>query len=97
MACQIIATVFQHIDDEWWEEHRKEGVHSKRRDARTLVTLYGEVTGKDLQPHHGPAREGDIYRSVLANETARRGLGWQPVTSLPEGLRRTVEYFRQMQ
>lgn len=62
-----------------------------------LVRIFGEVVGKDLKPKHGTAREGDIYRSVLANEKARKGLGWQPVTSLQEGLRRTVEYFRQVQ
>jgi len=62
-----------------------------------LVRIFGEVAGKDLQPQHGPAREGDIYRSVLANKKARKGLNWQPVTSLEEGLRRTVEYFRQVQ
>lgn len=62
-----------------------------------LVRIFGEVVGKDLKSKHGPAREGDIYRSVLANEKARKGLGWQPVTSLQEGLRRTVEYFRQVQ
>lgn len=44
VACQLIATAFKHIDDALWEEHRKEGARSKRRDARTLVTLYGEVT-----------------------------------------------------
>lgn len=44
VACQLITTAFRHIDDALWEEHRQEGAHSKRRDARTLVTLYGEVT-----------------------------------------------------
>lgn len=44
VACQLIATAFKHIDDALWEEHRKEGARSKRRDVRTLVTLYGEVT-----------------------------------------------------
>ena len=44
VACQLIATAFRHIDDALWEEHRQEGARSKRRDARTLVTLYGEVT-----------------------------------------------------
>ena len=39
VACQLIATAFKHIDDALWEEHRKEGARSKRRDARTLVTL----------------------------------------------------------
>lgn len=44
VACQLIATAFQYIDDALWEEHRREGGRSKRKDARTLVTLYGEVT-----------------------------------------------------
>lgn len=58
-----------------------------------LITIFGKVVGKELQSVHQSAREGDIYRSMLANEKASAFMGWQPEVSLEEGLRRTVKYF----
>lgn len=87
MACQLIATAFKHIDDALWEEHRKEGARSKRRDARTLVTLYGKVTvprrlvqtadGRNLYPLDqflGVAprsRLGPLLQYVVANVASK--------------------------
>ncbi|WP_432648373.1 NAD-dependent epimerase/dehydratase family protein [Mitsuokella sp.] len=61
---------------------------------KELVSIFGKVEGKELTPAYKEAREGDIYRSMLANEKAKDGLGWEPEVSLTEGLRRTVAYFR---
>ena len=62
-----------------------------------LVSIFGRAVGRDLHPNHRAAREGDIYRSMLANEKAKASLGWQPEISLEEGLRRTVIYFAGME
>lgn len=58
-----------------------------------LVAIFGKAVGRELHPAHQAAREGDIYRSMLANEKAKASLHWQPEVSLEEGLRRTVAYF----
>ena len=34
-----------------------------------LVSIFGRAVGRDLHPNHRAAREGDIYRSMLAIET----------------------------
>ena len=60
---------------------------------RELVSLLAEIRGREIVPKYGAEREGDIYKSMLSNNRARRGLDWQPVTTLAEGLRRTYEYF----
>lgn len=60
---------------------------------RELVSLLAEICGREIVPKYGPERDGDIYKSMLSNSRARRGLGWQPATTLAEGLRRTYEYF----
>ena len=60
---------------------------------RELVSLLSEICGREIVPKYGPERDGDIYKSMLSNSRARRGLGWQPATTLAEGLRRTYEYF----
>lgn len=58
-----------------------------------LVHLFAEVSGKDLRPQYAEARQGDIRRSMLANEKAKTGLGWEPMVSLKEGLANTYDYF----
>lgn len=60
---------------------------------RELVSLLSEICGREIVPKYGPERDGDIYKSMLSNSRARRGLDWQPATTLAEGLRRTYEYF----
>jgi len=51
-------------------------------------------TGYEKQDVHGPAKAGEVFKIYLQADRARRELGWQPTTSLEEGLHRTVEYFR---
>jgi UDP-glucose 4-epimerase len=53
------------------------------------------VTEYKLEPRFGPARKGDVYRIALDNARARQQLGWEPRIPLDEGLRLTVEYFRE--
>ena len=60
---------------------------------RELVSLLSEICGREIVPKYGSERDGDIYKSMLSNSRARRGLDWQPATTLAEGLRRTYEYF----
>jgi len=52
------------------------------------------LTEYRLEPRFGPARKGDVYRIALDNTRARTELGWEPRINLEEGLRLTVDYFR---
>lgn len=53
------------------------------------------LTEYKLEPRFGPPRQGDVYRIALDNSRAMEQLGWQPQTSIEEGLRLTVDYFRE--
>ena len=59
-----------------------------------LVRIMSEVSGCEITPKFGPVRDGDIYRSMLSNQKAKEGLGWEPQVSLADGLRRTMAYFQ---
>ncbi len=48
-----------------------------------------------LEPRFGPPRKGDVYRIALDSTHAREDLAWQPRITLEEGLRLTVDYFRE--
>lgn len=60
---------------------------------KALVGALAETAGREIVPEYAEARAGDIYRSMLCNEKAREGLGWQPETTLQEGLKNTYGYF----
>ena len=63
---------------------------------RELVNILSNIAGRRIIPKYGPERAGDIYKSMLSNARARRGLAWKPMMPLEEGLRRTYEYFVQL-
>lgn len=58
-----------------------------------IVTALRELTTAGVTPEYAPARAGEVYRICLDTNRARDVLGWTAQVSLPEGLRRTVEYF----
>lgn len=47
------------------------------------------VAGSEVGARHAAARPGDVLRSVLDVSRAKRELGWEPQTSLEDGLRAT--------
>jgi len=51
-----------------------------------LARVIGEVTGKPVDPVFAPARPGELQRSALAIEAARRDLGWRSATALSAGV-----------
>jgi len=53
------------------------------------------LTEYKLEPRFGPSRKGDVYRIALDNTRAKAQLGWEPRIQLEEGLRLTVDYFRE--
>jgi len=53
------------------------------------------ITGCDCAEVHGPAKQGEVFRTYLNAARAKASLGWKPEVCLEEGLAMTVEYFRQ--
>lgn len=53
----------------------------------SLVKHINEALGTDIAPTFAPPREGDIARSVADIASAKEALGFEPKTSLVEGLR----------
>mgnify|MGYP002723136545 FL=1 len=46
------------------------------------------------QPEFAPARLGDVPRSCLNSHKAEQQLGWNAGVSIEEGIRPTVDFFR---
>lgn len=55
-----------------------------------------DIIGREVEIVHAPKRPGDIYLTYFDCTKAKEQLGWVAETGLEEGLRLTVEYFRQL-
>ena len=53
-----------------------------------------DATGRDIAPVIAAAKRGEQLRSCLDATAAMEHLGWEPWTSLEEGIDRTVAWFR---
>lgn len=56
-----------------------------------------DITGYARDPQHGPSKLGETSRIYLDARAAQRDFAWEPSVALEEGLRRTVDYFRNQQ
>jgi len=77
------------------------GVYNVSRNERTsvneLLRVMCELSGAPFAPEYRDARSGDIAHSRLDNARARRDLDWSPETPLREGLRATLDFYRERQ
>lgn len=60
-----------------------------------LFRILVQHTGSTCKEVHGPAKKGEQARSVIDASKLRHELSWEPKMNLSDGLKRTVEYFRE--
>jgi UDP-glucose 4-epimerase len=63
-------------------------------DVNQLFAVLRTLTGSSCAERHAEAKKGEQLRSVLDFGKLQRELGWSPTVSLTDGIRMTVEYFR---
>ncbi len=63
-------------------------------DIKTIHYLLTEFTGYKLQPDYVPRPLGEVMATYLDSSKAAKQLGWTPQTSLEDGLRKTVAWFK---
>ena len=61
-----------------------------------LLRLIASACGVEPEPVHQPERPGDIRRSEADVGLARTVLGFEPKVDVADGLRRTIEWFRDL-
>jgi UDP-N-acetylglucosamine 4-epimerase len=60
-----------------------------------LFSLLKKISGSNINVIHGPERNGDIKHSLADISKAKKLLGYQPVTSPEEGLRKTYNWYKE--
>ena len=62
---------------------------------KDLVAKIVSASGRDLRIEHDPAGPTIKTSFALDNGRAREKLGWQPQVALDDGIRRTVQWWKQ--
>lgn len=60
---------------------------------RVLVKLISEITGFTGQVVYDNTKPNGQQRRCYSNAIAKDVLGWHPVTTLPDGLKRTIDWY----
>ncbi len=68
------------------------GVETSINDLFRILVQHTGSTSKEI---HGPAKRGEQARSVIDNTKLRHEVSWEPRADLSDGLKKTVEYFRE--
>ncbi|MFQ5885194.1 MAG: GDP-mannose 4,6-dehydratase, partial [Thermoplasmata archaeon] len=67
----------------------------KERSVKDIVETIMELSGGPSKVSWSPGlRKVDILRSVGSYEKARKDLGWEPMTTFEDGIRKTIEWYR---
>ena len=65
-----------------------------RISLNKLFTTMRELVGGTVEPSYTDVRSGDVKDSQADISKAQRLLGYQPIVSFEEGLKKTVEWYR---
>ena len=66
-----------------------------RITVNSALQVINKITGKDITPIYVEPRAGDIKHSHADIRKAENGLGYKPRVTFEEGLRRTIDWYRQ--
>jgi UDP-glucose 4-epimerase len=67
----------------------------KQINLLQLVTAINAALGTKIEPQFDAARPGDVRDSLADISLARELLGYEPTVDFDEGLRRSIEYYKQ--
>ena len=89
------------IAEALWRGSQLEGNHvinistQKETTVNQLLAAFKQAVGREFPVQYAPIREGDIFRSVLANGRCVELLGFCPAMNLQEGVARTYADYLQ--
>ncbi len=64
-------------------------------DLLKLMEILNRLLGMNVEPEFAPPRAGDVRESLADITLARTLLGYEPQVDFEEGLRRSIDYYRQ--
>jgi len=67
----------------------------ERHTLNETFRVLAQLLAFKEEPLHGPPRAGDVRDSLADISAAREAFGYEPLVGFEEGLRRTVEWYRE--
>ncbi|HWP84915.1 MAG TPA: SDR family oxidoreductase [Terriglobia bacterium] len=67
----------------------------RRETLNQVLATLGRIFGRPVEAVYAPPRSGDIVHSLADIRKAQEELGYEPRVGFEEGLRRTVEWYRE--
>jgi nucleoside-diphosphate-sugar epimerase len=67
----------------------------RRFSLNQLYSLLQELTGFSKPPEYAPGRTGDVHDSLADTGAAEKAFGYRTLVEFEEGLRRTVQWYRE--
>jgi UDP-glucose 4-epimerase len=64
--------------------------------VNAVIAAINDLLGARVAPKHVDPRPGDVRHSCASIERARRQLGYSPIVSFEEGLRRAIDYYKSL-
>lgn len=68
---------------------------AKETDVNELFNMINDLACNRQEEKHGPAMPGEQLRSVITSRKLKEKFGWSPSTTIQEGLKSTVKYFKE--
>jgi UDP-glucose 4-epimerase len=68
---------------------------NRQTSVNQLFSILSDILNYRISPVYEEPRAGDIKHSYADNSRARTALGFEPETELQEGLRQTVDWYRE--
>ncbi len=65
------------------------------KDVNDVFKVIKDNIDYNLEPNHGPARPGDLRKSILDASKAKKILGWTPEYSFNEAIKETIAFFKE--
>lgn len=62
------------------------------RSLKDIISAIEQALGKKLECHYHEARSFDVQANVLDNSLACQELGWQPLVSFNDGIKKTITW-----
>lgn len=64
-------------------------------DLNEMTSYLQEISGKDIQPGHGPTRPGDVPHSKADISKIEKKLGYAPKVYFKEGLENAYRWYKE--
>jgi UDP-glucose 4-epimerase len=68
---------------------------SKAFSVNDLIKVMSKVSGYEKKAKHKPKRDGELFKSFLNINKAKTVLSWSPKVNIEQGIKATIDYFRE--